>query len=101
MKPIELSLLVALCGPPAHGYSLVRRVEEESDGRVKLLPGNLYAILQRLTAAGWIQEVDAPAESDQRRRYYQITELGTAELARETAALGRHLALAQERLLAR
>ena len=52
LRPIETSLLIALCAGPGHGYELVRRMHEETDGRLKVLPGNLYVVLKRLRERG-------------------------------------------------
>ncbi len=101
LKPVELSVLVALCEEAGHGYELVQRVEAETDGRVSLLPGNLYAVLKKLAGNGWISEVDPPADArDPRRRYYSITEAGQQRLATEAAALDRQVSLARRRLAA-
>lgn len=101
LKPVEVGVLIALCEEPGHGYALVQRVEEESDGRVSLLPGNLYAVLRRLTRAGWIKEGKPPeieSGHDQRRRYYYITPSGRSQLALEETSLRRQLTLIQRRL---
>jgi hypothetical protein len=74
LRPIELHVLLALIAGPLHGYALVRRIDEDSEGRVRLLPGNLYAVIRRLEAEGLVGESPrnpAPDE-DQRRRYYQL-----------------------------
>lgn len=85
LKPIELHLLLALAVEPAHGYALVRRIEAESGGRVRLLPGNLYAVLRRLVAKGLVEEsARAPRpDEDRRRKYYQLTPSGKSVLLRE------------------
>ena len=90
IKPVEFLLLLSLADGPLHGYGLVGRIEEESDGRVRLFPGNLYAVLRRLSDRGWIRESarPVPEDQDQRRRYYELT----AEGRRALAAEARHMA---------
>ncbi|REJ74450.1 MAG: PadR family transcriptional regulator [Acidobacteria bacterium] len=99
LKPLELSLLICLLEGPCHGYALVQRLEEETEGRVQVLPGNLYAVLSRLEEAGWIERSEPPAEAtDARRRYYRLSAVGVARLEAETRALERQLGLARSRL---
>jgi DNA-binding PadR family transcriptional regulator len=53
----------------------MRRVEELSDGAVRMGPGTLYGTLNRLLDAGLIVETtDRPARRNkERRRYYELT----------------------------
>ena len=78
LRLVELHVLLALSAGPLHGYALAGRIAEDSDGRVRLLPGNLYAVIRRLEAEGLVGESrrKPAADEDQRRRCYQ---LATAE----------------------
>ena len=83
----SLYLLLALLGGENHGYTLMRLVEEQSDGSVRMGPGTLYGTLNRLLGDGLIVETTGDrAEEDERRRYYQLTADGDrvarAELVR-------------------
>ena len=54
----------------------MHRVEELTDGAVRMGPGTLYGAIKRMLADGLIEESDErpdPALDDQRRRYYRIT----------------------------
>lgn len=78
-------ILLALAGGDLHGYGVMRQVEEQTDGRVRLGPATLYGSIQSLLEAELIAEVDAPAgEGDERRRFYRITGNGR-KVAREEA----------------
>lgn len=90
-KPLpaaSLHLVLALLEGENHGYALMRKVEELSDGAVRMGPGTLYGTLNRLLADGFIVETtDAqPRDDSERRRYYRLTADGErvaqAELAR-------------------
>ena len=96
LRPIELHVLLALTAGPMHGYGLVRRIDEDSDGRLRLLPGNLYTVIRRLEAEGLVCEsrTKPTPHDDQRRRYYQLTTEGRRVLSREA----RHLENLVERL---
>ena len=45
--------LATLIDGPLHGYAIVRRAAELSDGAVRLSTGTLYALLDRAIAEGW------------------------------------------------
>lgn len=80
MKPLpaaSLHLVLALLeGGESHGYALLKRVEELSDGSVKMGPGTLYGTLNRLLDDGLIEETTPPGE--ERRRSYRLTAQGDA-----------------------
>jgi DNA-binding PadR family transcriptional regulator len=92
----ELEILLALADGEAHGYAMMRAVEQRSGGRTRLGPGTLYAALKRLLAAGLIEEAGerGDGERDQaRRRCYRLSDFGSRVLAAELdrlSALVRH-----------
>ncbi len=93
LKPVELELLLALVGEERHGYALVQQIAEQTDGLVRLEPGNLYRVIKRLRGAGLVDESKRRTgeTDDDRRRYYRLTPAGArvvdAELARMRAVL--------------
>jgi len=89
LTPLSLALLVTLGGGDAHGYALLRAVEEGSRGRLSPGTGSLYAALQRLMDEGLIVESpERPADDDDaRRKYYRITEAGRQAVAEEARRL--------------
>jgi DNA-binding PadR family transcriptional regulator len=92
----ELEILVALVAGEAHGYAIMRGVEERSGGRTRLGPGTLYAGLKRLLAARLIEESGERRDvkrDDTRRRYYRLSDFGSRVLSAELdrlSALVRH-----------
>jgi DNA-binding PadR family transcriptional regulator len=77
----------------------MQEVAALSGGHVRLQAGTLYAALDRLVGEGSV-EVDREETIDGRpRRYYRLTEHGTAALTAETARLER-LARTAKRVLA-
>ncbi len=84
LRPVEFLVLLVLADGERHGYGIVQDIRDRTGGKVKLLPGNLYAVLRRLMDNGLLTESSRrPAEDldDQRRRYYRITKLGQRVLA--------------------
>jgi DNA-binding PadR family transcriptional regulator len=91
-------VLTALAAEPQHGYGVIEDVFGISDGTIRLHTGTLYAVLDRLRAAGLI-EVDREQIVDSRlRRYYRLTEAGLARLASETEQMQRNAQVAAGRL---
>jgi len=84
LKRIEFLILLVLADGERHGYGLVQEIAERSAGSVRPLPGNLYAVLQRLMDEGLLLEAPhrpAPDLDDRRRRYYAVTDFGRRVLA--------------------
>lgn len=73
-------VLAALLDGPAHGYEVIRRLEEKSGGMWRPSPGSVYPTLQMLEDAGLVRG----SEQDGRRTY-ELTDEGRAE-AEEAAS---------------
>ena len=72
-------------------------------GELKLSAGTLYRSIQRLLEQGLIVETrdrPAPAEDDERRRYYRITPEGTAAAREEARRLAQLVKMARAKGLA-
>ncbi len=76
---IRTSILVALRDEPAHGYEVMRRLEEMSGGLWRPSPGSVYPHLQMLEDEGLVQSSDVGGS-----RTYTLTDAGRAE-AEKTA----------------
>ena len=89
LKTAWLHVLIAIAEDARHGYAIRKRVEERTEGRVKLWPTSLYGTLDRLCSAGLLVEDEEPGaeESTRGRRDYQLTDLGVVVLRRETDRL--------------
>jgi len=73
-------ILLSLCSP-RHGYGIMQKAEQMSEGRVRLAAGTLYVALNNLCAKGWIKAL--PGETGSRKKEYQITASGKEVLAAE------------------
>lgn len=68
-------ILLSLTDEDLHGYGIMREVEEQTSGRMRLGPGTLYSSIRALLEDGLIEEVEQ-ASTDERRRYYRLTSAG-------------------------
>lgn len=80
---------------PMHGYEIMQTVSSMTDGRLKLGPGTLYALLTRFEK----EEIILLIGDDGRRKTYTLTEKGRALLDREYLRLKDLIAAYIKRLL--
>jgi len=102
LTPAVLHILLALSTQERHGYGIMKEVERDSQGKVKMGPGTLYGSLGRMMEAGLIRESDKkvdPELDDERRVYYNITALGQATLAAELERYREVVAVARKKQL--
>ena len=100
LTPAMFQVLLALGDGEKHGYAILKEVEEQTDGHVRLSTGTLYAIIKRLLTEGAIQECrNRPPveEDDQRRRYYRLTATGRQVAIEEAERMERLIATAREK----
>jgi len=93
-------ILLALAGGDRHGYGVIKEVEAQTGGTVKLGPGTLYRLIKQLVADGWISEIEGDSSAgDERRRYYRLTARGRAVARAEAERLDDLVVVARERRL--
>ena len=101
---LPLHVLLALAeGAPAHGWELIKRIGRITEGRSAPSSGSLYLAMARLEERGLLRQVPTPlADSDARRRYYELTRLGRRVLRAEAERLAGLVELARShRIIAR
>lgn len=79
LTPAVFHILLALADKERHGYSIMQEVVTRTDGQMRMGPGTLYGSIKRMLADGLIAESGErpdPDMDDERRRYYQLTDLG-------------------------
>lgn len=90
LTPAVFHILMALADGEKHGYSIMKDVEKQTSGKMKLGPGTLYGSIKRMLAAGLIEESEErpdPQMDDERRRYYRLSSSGQAALTLESRRL--------------
>ena len=102
LTPAVLRILLALSTKERHGYGIMKQVESDSQGKVKMGPGTLYGSIRRMIEAGLICESDKeidPEMDDERRVYYKIDGLGKKALAAELERYREVVAVAKQKRL--
>jgi DNA-binding PadR family transcriptional regulator len=97
-------ILLALAAGDLHGYAIMRQIEEQTGGRMRLGPGTLYSSIQALLEGKLIEEVTRPDDSDltpERRRFYRLTTAGRKLARAEAEKLADVLRVARTRKILR
>ena len=95
-QPVLL-ILLSLAGQPRHGYSILKDVEQMSDGRVVLSTGTLYGALRRLLDEDWIERIEEQ-DSSRGRQAYRLTTRGRRNLQVEVGRMKQLTRLANLRI---
>jgi DNA-binding PadR family transcriptional regulator len=78
MNPLSEStylVLLALYQGPLHGYGIIKKIEEVSEGAFIIAPGTLYGVVNNLQKQKLIETVKEEKES-RKKKTYAITEKG-------------------------
>ena len=76
----ETAFYILLClKKPNHGYGIVQTVERLTDGAIRLAPGTMYGSLSKMEKDGLIRFL----REEEKRKIYQITDLGDEVLKLE------------------
>ena len=91
----ETAFYILLClQKPNHGYGVVQKVEKLTDGAIKLAPGTMYGSLSKMEKDNVIEFI----KEEDKRKIYQITELGSQVLELELQRITRLYKIAQEEM---
>ena len=89
-------ILLCLSKGENHGYGIMQMTEKLSCGDVKIGSGTMYGATSNMMKKGWIQEIMSNETGAERRRLYQLTDLGREALKGEILRLRRMLENAGE-----
>ena len=87
---LDLLILKALSGGPAHGYAVARWIERATNDVLAVGEGTLYPALHRLEERELIEAEWGVSENNRRAKYYTLTPEGRRWLRAETAAWQRY-----------
>jgi DNA-binding PadR family transcriptional regulator len=76
-------VLTILAEGGSYGYAILKRVRELSGGELEWSDGMLYPLLHRLERLGYIRAEWGSSPEGRRRKNYEITESGRAQLAEQ------------------
>jgi DNA-binding PadR family transcriptional regulator len=100
LTPAVFHILLSLADGEKHGYGIMKHVELQTKGGIKMGPGTMYGTIKRMLAAGLIEETEDrpdPELDDERRRYYRLTAVGRKVAVAETQRLTQVLKIARQK----
>lgn len=95
---LDLLILKTLSLGPKHGWAISERLHEISRATLRIPQGSLYPALHRLERRGWVEAEWGASDKNRKAKYYELTRVGKAQLAKETE-LWRRLSVAVELVL--
>jgi PadR family transcriptional regulator, regulatory protein PadR len=100
---LDLLILKAVSLGPLHGYGILLRIGQISDGALLVEQGALYPALFRLVKQGLLKANWGTSENNRRAKFYELTAAGRKRLREEAegwnrlaAAIGAALAATPE-----
>lgn len=86
---LDLLILKALSLGALHGYGVLLRIGQISQGALNIEQGALYPALYRLERQGLLETEWGTSENNRRARYYRLTTAGRKRLREETEGWNR------------
>jgi PadR family transcriptional regulator PadR len=91
---LDLMVLQTLASMgPQHGYAIAARLEQASNGALKLNMGTLYPALMRLEQRGLLRGEWGQTDNNRKARFYDLTAAGKRRLETEKAEWDRMTAI--------
>src|SRR5882757_1301531 len=82
---LDMLIIMTLLWGNQHGYGISRALSAGSDALLQVETGSLYPALHRLERQHWVTSQWKQTESNQRAKFYSITDLGKQQLASDHA----------------
>ena len=89
---LDMMVLSALTGGPAHGYAIIEEIRNRSGGNFDLPEGTIYPALHRLESTGLLKSEWTESDTGRRRRTYKLTPSGRRTLTQQKAMWSRFAA---------
>ncbi len=82
---LDVLILKTLSWGPAHGYAIVRWIQQLSGDQLIVSEGSLYPALHRLDERGWVESEWKISATGRRAKFYRLTTKGRVQLRTEQA----------------
>ena len=81
---LDLLILTTVALEPMHGWGISQRIQQITQGVLRVQQGSLYPALHRLEQQGWIKSEWGESDNSRRAKYYSLTKKGRKQLEVET-----------------
>ena len=82
---LDLLILKAVSLGKQHGYGILLRIEQMTQGALVIEQGALYPALYRLETQGLVESEWGTSDNNRRAKFYQLTSSGRKRLKLDTA----------------
>lgn len=72
---------------PSYGYVAMKKIEEVSNGEVRVAAGTMYGAIEKLVKSNLIEQISS---AEERRKIYQTTDVGRDLLGKDVERM-RHM----------
>lgn len=81
---LEILILKSVSLGAQHGYGILLRIQQISQGRLEIPQGSFYVALYRMEHKGLIEGEWGESENNRRAKFYKLTATGRKQLKKET-----------------
>ena len=86
---LDLLILKAVSLGGLHGYGVLVRLQQLTEGQLQIQQGSLYPALYRLERKGLIASEWGESDNNRKAKFYRLTAAGRKQLKAETATWNR------------
>lgn len=88
---LDVLVMKAVAHETMHGYAVAEWIRRTTDGTLEIEDGALYTSLHRMEKRGWLESEWGVSANNRRAKYYALTKVGRAELAKATGDWARYV----------
>ncbi|QHS52666.1 PadR family transcriptional regulator [Edaphobacter sp. 12200R-103] len=81
---LEILILKSVSLGALHGYGILLRIQQISQGRLQIPQGSFYIALYRMEHKGLVKGEWGESENNRRAKFYTLTAAGRKQLKKET-----------------
>lgn len=82
---LDMMILRTLVAGDAHGHTVAKVIERNSEDVLEVEQGTLYPALHRLENRGWVKSYWGTSENNRKAKFYTLTTAGRRQLTVETS----------------
>lgn len=80
---LDMMILRTLVLGDAHGHTIAKVIERDSEDLLEVEEGSLYPALHRLEERGWVSSYWGVSDANRKARFYKLTATGRKQLRSE------------------
>jgi transcriptional regulator, Acidobacterial, PadR-family len=82
---LDMMILRTLVTGDAHGHTIAKVIERNSEDVLEVEQGSLYPALHRLQDRGWVSSYWGASENNRKAKFYRLTVAGKRQLTSEVS----------------